>query len=181
MTATLTAVTVAGQSVAVSSSMSKVLPYGTSLTSVSVVLTADSGTITAGGQTVSSGTAFNVNFASASALSISITDDLTTNNYTLTVTAAAADEIQETSVGVITNVGWFAARCITGDLDAYTAGGLVIPMGNFDPKYVINIMITEGFTGEFDIATKKLKVYKAGVEATKANLATATYSLILME
>jgi len=181
MTATLTGVQVAGNNVTVGASMSIELPSTANLASISVKLTADAGsTITFGGTTVTSGTAFTADF-SGGAATIVVTQDEASNTYTLTVTKGTWDDVQDVSGASITKVGWFSAKEFKGDLDTYASGGITIPLGSFKPKYVVNIMITEGFTGEFIFSTGKLKVYKGGSEATKAQLKTATYSMILME
>ena len=180
----ITAVEVAGRAVTVASSMAITLPSTTNMASVSIKVTG-TGTLTAavGGNdptTITSGTAFNANLSSSGVITLTSTVD-TATTYTLTVTKGSFDELQETSVTTMAKVGWFSARFVTGDLDAYAAGGITIPLGSFKPKYVVSVQISDGFTGEFIISSGKLKVYKVGVEATKAQLQTATYSMILME
>lgn len=176
---------VAGRDVGtIKSSMAITLPSTTDMTAVPIKVTG-TGTLTAAvgsnpATTVTSDTAFNANLSASGVVTLTSTVD-TATTYTLTITKGSYDEQQEVTISPFIRVGWFAAREFKGDLDTYEAGGIAIPVGGFTPRHVINIQITGGFTGEFDIATKKLKVYKAGVEATKAQLATATYSMILME
>lgn len=179
MTAELTAVTVAGTSVTVDDAMTASLAAGTAMPAV-VVLTADSGTITAGGKTVKSGVPFKMNFNNSPVLNISVKDGDTVNEYTLAATVAKND-ILEMKMDCIRNVGWFAARYFEGDLDAYKAGGIILPMGKFKAKYTISVQITGGYVGYFDVAQNKLMVYKsAGTEATASDLATEHYQIILM-
>lgn len=179
MTATLTSVSVAGETVSVASAMTKEMGSGVSMP-VKVVLAADSGTIIAGGKAVSSGSAFKFNFNNSPVMDISVKDGDVTNTYTLAVTVAS-DDAQATKMSTIRNVGWFAARYFEGDLDTYKAGGIVIPMGGFTPRYAISVQITGGFTGYFDVAQKKLMVYSApGTEATASALSKAHYQMILM-
>lgn len=180
----ITAVQVAGRNVTVASSMAITLPSTTNMSAVSIKVTG-TGTLTAavGSNSpaeITSGTAFNADLSSSGVVHLTSTVD-TATEYTLTITKGTFDEIQETKMSSITNFGWSGARAFEGDLDAYAAGGLAIPLGTFKPKYIVNIQISGGFTGEFIISSGKLKVYKAGVEATKAQLQTATYSMILME
>ncbi len=175
-----------GSAVTVASTMYSKLTSSGDITNGSVTLTAANAgdLIKVNGTTVTSGTAFVHDFKNDGAtLTIVVSnaeaaDPTATANYTLTV----YDGTQEINVATITNIGWFGARAISGDLDSYTAGGMPIALGSFKPKYVINIMISDGFTGYFDFANKKLKVYKApNTEATANELSTATYSMILME
>jgi len=176
----LTAVSVSGGATidSITSAMSCKLNTG-DITNVSVTLTADAGsTIKVDGKSVTSATAFVHDFQTKPTISIKVTNGSDNHTYTLTV----YDEIQEVKFSTVKNVGWFGARAISGDLDAYAAGGLAIPMGNFKPKYVINVQITSGYTGFFDVDTKKLIVYSAaGTEATAANIRAEKYSLLLME
>lgn len=155
------------------------------ITNVSVTLTgANAGdVIKVNGTTVTSGTAFIHDFKNDGAtLTIVVSnpgavDPTATANYTLTV----YDGVQETKMSTIQHVGWFGARCISGDLDAYD-GGLTLALGNFKPKFVISVQVSNGFTGYFDIPTGKLKVYKApNTEANASELSTSKYSVILME
>lgn len=174
-----------GSAVVVASTMYSKLTSSGDITDVSVTLTAANvgDVIKVNGVTVTSGTAFTHDFKAGPTIAIVVSnaeaaDPTATANYTLTV----YDGVQEINVATITNIGWFGARAISGDLDSYTAGGMLIALGSFKPKYVINIMISDGFTGYFDFANKKLKVYKApNTEATANDLSTATYSMILME
>lgn len=181
----ITAVQVAGRNVTVASSMAITLPSTQDMSAVSIKVTG-TGTLTAAvgtasPTTVTSGTAFSANLSSSGVVHLTSTAD-TATEYTLTVTKGSFDELQDISMNTITKVGWFSAREFKGDLDAYAAGGIPIPTGGFKPKYVVNIQITGGFWGEFDFANSKLKVYKAvGTEATKGELTSATYSMILME
>ena len=176
----LTAVSVAGGATidSITSAMSCKLNTG-DITKVSVTLTADAGsTIKVDNKAVTSATAFVHDFQKKPTITIKVTNGSDNNTYTLTV----YDELQEVKLATVKNMGWFGARAITGDLDAYTAGGISIPMGNFKPKYVINIQVTNGYTGFFDVNTKKLIIYSAaGTEATAANIRAEKYSLLLME
>lgn len=187
MAAALTSVKVNGTTVTVSDSMAIELPSTTTMTAVPVILTAAEGYgITFRGTAVTSGTSFNANFSETSSATIVVTataDESDTKSYSLTVTKGTWDGVLESGVVQITKMGWFAAREFNGDLDTYAAGGLAVPLGSFKPKHVINIMITGGFTGEWDFTNKKLKVYKGGSEATTAQLRTAEakYTMILME
>ena len=178
----LTAVSVTNGSAinSITSAMSSKLTSSGNITAVQVTLTTDTDagtTMTVQGVAVTSGETFTHNFRTVPTIAITVKNGSTTNNYTLTV----YDELQETNVSNIMNLGWWPARHVSGDLDTYTAGGLAIDLGLFYPKFVVNIMITDGFTGYFDVNTKKLKVYKGQTEATKAELAAAKYDMILME
>lgn len=180
-TAVLTAVSVANGSAinSITSSMSSTLTSSGDIHNVSVTLTCDAGSsITVNGVAVTSATAFLHDFSDARPLTIVVTQDASSNTYKLTV----VDGILDSSVATIARVGWFAARCFTGDLDAYSAGGIALPLGNFKPRFVINVQVTDGFIGEYDIATQKLKVYSAaGTEASAGALGNSHFNVILME
>lgn len=180
-TAVLTAVSVTNGSAinSITSAMSSTLTSSGDIKSVQITLTCDDGsTIKVGNSTVTSGTAFLHDFSKNPKITIKVTQDSTTNTYTLTV----IDGLQDATVSTVARVGWYAARCISGDLDAYTAGGMTLPIGNFTPRFVVNVQITEGYIGVYDLETKKLIVYSAaGTEASASALKTARYNVILME
>lgn len=154
------------------------------ITNVTVTLTTanDTDTVTVNGAALTSLT-FSHNFKTGPTVTIVVAnagaaEGTSPVTYTLTV----YDGVQEVNVANIINIGWWPARRVTGDLDKYAAGGLYIPLGTFKPKFVVNVQITDGFVGYFDIASGKLKVYKSNkTEATEADLATAKYDMILME
>lgn len=184
----LTGITVNGTAITpIASSMSIELPSTANLASIPVVLTAAEGcTVTFRGTAVTSGTSFNANFSEASSAAIVVTSSAeppVVEEYTVTVTQGSWDDVFESGMVTIARMGWFAAREFNGDLDTYTPGGIAVPLGSFRPKHVINVMVTGGFTGEWDVVDKKLKVYKAGTEATQAQLksANAKFTMILME
>ena len=179
-TGVLTAVTVTNGSAinSITSAMSSTLTSSGNIKAVTVTLTADGGTIKVNNVAVTSGTAFIHDFSDSKPITIKVTLNDTTTTYTLTV----IDAIHTSKLGIIQRMGWFAARSISGDLDAYAAGGLTLPLGNFTPRFVINVQVSEGFIGEYDLETKKLKVYSAaGTEAQASALKTARYNVILME
>jgi len=129
--------------------------------------------------TITSGTAFSANLTSSGVITITATVD-TAATYTLTITKGTFDDLQSVAIEDISNFGWSGARHISGDLDTYVSGGLAIPLGTFKPRFVINVMVTDGFVGYFDIASGKLKVYKSGSEATVNQLKNSSYDMILL-
>lgn len=178
-TGVLTAVSVANGSAinSITAAMSSTLTSAGNIKAVSVTLTADGGVIKVNNVTVTSGTAFLHDFSDNKPVTIKVTLNDTTNTYTLTV----IDGLLSAGFSTIERVGWFAARCVTGDLDAYTAGGIVLPLGSFKPKFVVNVQVTEGFIGVYDLEEQKLKVYSAaGTEANASALKTATFNVVLM-
>jgi hypothetical protein len=186
MAVALSALTVNGRTVTIADTMSITLPSTADFTALTIVPTSAGNYITIGTTTKASGQSFTVSVTSGTAFNVVVQDAASeptdTKTYSLTITKGSYDELLESNMTTIKNMGWFAAREFSGDLDSYAAGGIAIPMGSFKPKYVINIQITGGYWGEWDFANGKLKVYKAvGTEATKADLTSATFRMILME
>ena len=80
----------------------------------------------------------------------------------------------------MTAVGWSAVKVATGPLKKYKSGGMTIDTGSLKPRYVVSVMIPGGFTGDFDVATKKLTVYKGGSEASAEDLSDTEYTIFMM-
>lgn len=146
------------------------VPFGTSLTSLTPTIAVSVGA------TVSPESGASGSFASPVNYTVTAEDETTTRVYSVIVKVKP----DATVIGVhnFTTPGWSNVRNIIGNLGSYTAGGIDLNLGSFSPKFVIGVQVDKGYVGYYDLNAKVLRVYKAGVEATANE--TVEFSVILM-
>ena len=112
------------------------------------------------------------------------------NPVTYTVTAEDGEHTKTYVASVVADLvnasasykpritGWAGVRVITGDIDSYSAGGVDLGL-DFTPRFAVSVMIDGPYTGYYDVATKKLKVYNSSGEVT--SLTDVAYTVVLMK
>jgi hypothetical protein len=155
------------------------VPYGTDVTAIAPTITVSNGA------TVAPVSGSEQDFSSDVAYVVTAEDGTTTRTYTATITVADAPSpapvvTASANLGVKPRVpGWAGTRVFSGTIESYTEDGVDIGLGLFVPRFAISVQIKGGYTGYFDIATKKLLVYSApGTQATSAT--DIEYTVILM-
>ena len=156
------------------------VPYGTDVTAITPTIELSQGASVA----PASGTAEN--FTSPVVYVVTAEDTQTIRTYTVTITVDPEPEPEPEPTpatgykGYKPRVpGWAGTRVFSGTIESYTEDGVDIGLGLFVPRFPISVQIKGGYTGYFDIATKKLLVYSAaGLQATSAT--NIEYTVILM-
>ena len=155
------------------------VPYGTVVTAIAPTITVSDGA------SVAPVSGASQDFTSDVTYVVTAEDGTTTRTYTATITVADAPSpapvvTPSTNLGVKPRVpGWAGTRLFTGTIGTYAEGGIDLGLGLFVPRFAISVLIDGPYTGFFDVATKKLKVYGSSGEAS-GNLSTVKYSVILM-
>lgn len=143
-----------------------------------VVIEFAEGAVQVNGKNITSGAPVHVNLVKNPRITIKVSEGNDSNTFYIQRVNYAND----VKVNTVKNIGWFGAKHYEGDLDGYTAGGILIPTKGFKAKYVVSLQVTDGFIGSFDLETSMLKVYKSGnAEASASDLTTVRYSMILMQ
>ena len=112
------------------------------------------------GATVDPAGGVPTDFTSSVTFTVTAEDATTQKQYTATVVFVPRVENLHFA-------GLFAARCVTGSLRNYTAGGMDLGFGSFKPMYVAGVQLSGGYIGYYDTETRLLHAYSAsGTEAS---------------
>lgn len=120
----------------------------------------------------SSGTAKD--FTSPVVYTVTAEDTFTTKQYVVSVLANLENAVVSYKPRI---TGWAGVRVVSGDIDSYETGGVDLGL-DFVPRFAISVMIDGPYTGYFDVATKKLKVYNSSGEVS--SLTDVKYTIVLM-
>ena len=146
------------------------VPVGTTVTALTPTIVAS--------ENASVNPASNVakDFSNPVTYTVTAEDTHTTKTYVASVVA----DLVNASVSYKPRItGWAGVRVVTGDIDAYSAGGVDIGI-DFVPRFAISVSIDGPYTGFYDIATRKLKVYGSSGEASSLP-ADTKYVVVLMK
>lgn len=151
--------------------ISVMVPFGTSLASLTPTIAVSVGA------TVSPESGAAGSFASPVNYTVTAEDGTTTRVYSVIV--KEKPDATVTGVHNFTAPGWSNVRNVIGNLGSYVAGGIDLRLGSFSPKFVIGVQVDKGYIGYYDLNAKVLRVYKSsGVEATADE--SVEFSVILM-
>lgn len=147
------------------------VPFGTDVSSLTPLYTVSTGAVAR----PPSGAARSFK----SPVSIKVTAEDVENYKYYGINVTVRPDAAVCNVTTPNSAGWINTRNVYGNLSKYTKGGMTIELGRFRPKQVIGLQIDKGYTGYFDIETKKLKVYKAcDTEATADDTVFYSFTVI---
>lgn len=145
------------------------VPVGTTVTALTPTIAVSTGA------TVSPTSGTAKNFSNPVTYTVTAEDTTTTKTYVVSVVA----DLGNASVTYKPRItGWAGVRVVTGDIDAYSEGGVDIGI-DFVPRFAISASIDGPYIGFYDVATRKLKVYDSSGEVSSVP-ADTKYVVVLM-